>query len=166
MVELLADVLERPALDPAELDKLRERGINFIRAAKDSDPAALMPVYANAFVFGEHPYGNPVSGDETTLSGITHDDVVGFYRQQFGGDRLILAVAGDFDADALQAELAAALRRLAHGRSTLVRGAGTRAGGRRPCPAREQARRYPDLFLDRQHRRGPRLSAAGSAWTW
>ncbi len=48
-------------------------------------------------------------GDETTLAGITHDDVVGFYRQQFGGDRLILAVAGDFDADALQAELAAAL---------------------------------------------------------
>ena len=109
MIELLTDILRRPALDPTELDKLRERSINFIRAAKDADPAALMPVYANAFVFGEHPYANPVSGDETTLRGITHDDVVGFYRQQFGGDRLILAVAGDFDVDTLRAELAAAL---------------------------------------------------------
>ena len=132
MVELLADVLKHPALDPTELDKLRERGINFIRAAKDADPDALMPVYANAFVFCEHPYGNPVSGDETTLAGITHDDIVGFYRQQFGGDRLILAVAGDFDANALQAELAAALGdwRAAAGPLTAVPAPAPAAGGR------------------------------------
>ena len=109
MVELLADVLRRPALAPAELGKLRERAINLIRAAKDSDPNVLLPVYANAFVFGTHPYGNPVSGDETTLAAITHDDVVAYYEQQFGGDRLIVSVAGDFDPQSLEKALATAL---------------------------------------------------------
>jgi predicted Zn-dependent peptidase len=109
MVELLADVLRRPALDPDEVAKLRTRAINLIRAAKDSDPNVLLPVYANAFVFGAHPYGNPVSGDETSLAAITHQDIVDYYRDQFGGDRLILSVAGDFDPKTLEAELAAAL---------------------------------------------------------
>jgi predicted Zn-dependent peptidase len=97
MIELLADLLRRPALEAAELDKLKARAIGFIRAAKDGDPAQLLPVYAQAFVYGEHPYGNPVTGDEASLGRITHDDVLDFYRQHFGGDRLILAVAGDFE---------------------------------------------------------------------
>ena len=97
MVELLADMLLRPSLDEAELDKLRERSINFIRAAKDSNLNALLPIYGQAFLFGEHPYGNSVSGSETTLAEIGHEDVLDFYERQLGGDRLTIAVAGDFD---------------------------------------------------------------------
>jgi zinc protease len=97
MVELLADMLMRPNLDEAELEKLRERSINFLRAAKDSNLNAVLPIYGHAFLFGEHPYGNSVSGSETTLAEISHDDVLDFYGRQLGGDRLTIAVAGDFD---------------------------------------------------------------------
>ena len=69
MVGLLADMLLRPGLDEAEFEKLRERSINFIRAAKDTNLNALLPIYGQAFLFGAHPYGNPVSGSETTLAG-------------------------------------------------------------------------------------------------
>ena len=105
MVDLLADMLLRPRLDKAEFEKLRERSINFIRAAKDTNLNALLPIYGQAFLFGAHPYGNPVSGSETTLAAISHDDVLDFYEQQFGGDRLIIAVSGDFDAAAVTARL-------------------------------------------------------------
>jgi zinc protease len=105
MVELLADMLLRPGLEEAELEKLRERSINFIRAAKDTNLNALLPIYGQAFLFGEHPYGNPVSGSETTLAGISHDDILGFYEQQLGGDRLIIAVSGDFDVALMSARL-------------------------------------------------------------
>jgi zinc protease len=109
MIELLSDLLRRPALDAEELENLNRRAIGFIRAAKDGDPEELLPVYAHSFVYGEHPYGNPVSGDETSLAGITHADVLGFYRQHFGGDRLILAVAGDFETAAMRALVEGAL---------------------------------------------------------
>jgi len=108
MVELLADMLLRPRLDEAEFEKLRERSINFIRAAKDTNLNAVLPIYGQAFLFGAHPYGNPVSGSETTLAAISHDDVLEYYEQQLGGDRLIIAVTGDFDATAMIAKLSAA----------------------------------------------------------
>ena len=106
MVELLSDMILRPGLDETELEKLRERSINFIRAAKDTNLNALLPIYGQAFLFGEHPYGNPVSGSETTLSGIRHEDVLDFYEQQLGGDRLTIAVTGDFDVALMNSRLA------------------------------------------------------------
>ncbi len=108
MVELLADMLRRPTLDRAEFGKLRERSINFILAAKDTDPGDLVPVYASASLFGEHPYGVPVGGSEESLAAITHRDVRRYFEEQIGGDRLIIAVAGDFDAAAMRASLSAA----------------------------------------------------------
>lgn len=108
MVELLADLLQRPHLDANEFTKLRERSINLIKAAKGGDPSGLMPVYADAFLFGEHPYGNPVSGSETTLAGISHRDVSNWYRESFGADRLVIAVSGDFQASVMRERLTAA----------------------------------------------------------
>jgi len=107
MVELLADMLLRPALDADELGKLRERAINFIRVGKDTNLNALLPVYGHAFLFGAHPYGNPVGGSETTIANIAHADVLDFYEQQVGADRLIISVSGDFDAASMRVLLEA-----------------------------------------------------------
>jgi len=109
MIELVADVLQRPMLSEDELTKERGRTIDLIKAAKDSDPSGLMPSYGNAFLFPDHPYGNPTLGSESSLAEIEHDDLQQFYANHFGGDRLIVAVAGDFDLAAMKAALTAAL---------------------------------------------------------
>lgn len=108
MIELVADLLQRPTLAEEELDKLRQRRINFIRAAKDGNLNALMPIYGNAFLFGDHPYGNPVSGSETSLAEITHADLLEYYEEHVGGDRLVISVSGDFDTAVMEQELAEA----------------------------------------------------------
>lgn len=105
MVELLADMLQRPRLQRSEFEKLRARSINSIRAAKDGNLNALLPVYANAFLFGEHPYGNPVGGSEATLAAIDHGDLKDWYEQHVGADRLVIAVAGDFVTATMQQKL-------------------------------------------------------------
>ena len=66
-----------------------------------------MPSYTNAFIFGEHPFGNSTFGSESTLAAITRDDVVQYHADNFGGDRLIIAVAGDFQLEALKTRLTA-----------------------------------------------------------
>jgi len=106
MLELLADVLLRPLLEEEELRELAARQVELIRAAKDSDPAELIGTYGRAFLFGEHPYGRPVFGSEASLAAIDREDVGRYYDGQFGGDRLILVLAGDIDAD-LMARMAA-----------------------------------------------------------
>ena len=108
LAELLVDMLREPALDAAEMKKLRDRRINLIRAAKDGDPRYLSPIYGNAFLFGNHPYGAAVDGNEESLAEITQRDLLAYYRDYVGADRLIVAVAGDFDAAAMADKLSAA----------------------------------------------------------
>jgi predicted Zn-dependent peptidase len=105
MIELLADLLQRPRLDAAEFDKLRERQIELIRAAKDGDLSVLLPIYGAAAIFGDHPYARSVSGSERSLAGLSHADAVDYYREQVGADRLILAVTGDFETRTLRRAL-------------------------------------------------------------
>lgn len=108
MIELVADMLQRPALAEEELEKLRERAINMIKAAKGGNPGQLLPAYGNAYLFGAHPYGNPVGGSEATLAAIAHEDLLAYYEGFVGGDRLIISVVGDFNLAAMRARLTAA----------------------------------------------------------
>jgi predicted Zn-dependent peptidase len=108
LLALLADALQRPHFDAAELDKLRARRIEFIKAAKDSEPQSLLGNYGRALLLAGHPYGKPVGGSETTLAGIDRDELLKFYQQHCGADRLTLVFAGDFDPAQLRSEVAAA----------------------------------------------------------
>ena len=108
MVELVSDMLLTPLLDPREFSTLRDRSINLIKAAKGSNPGQLMPSYANAFLFGNHPYGNPVGGSESSLARITHGDLIAYYANMIGSDRLIVSVSGDFEVPAMKEALTAA----------------------------------------------------------
>jgi zinc protease len=108
LLGLLADALQRPRFDAAELDKLRARRIEFIKAAKDSEPQSLIGTYGRALLFAGHAYGKPVGGSETSLATITRADVVRFYHDQFGADRLTLVFAGDFDPALLKSAVTAA----------------------------------------------------------
>jgi predicted Zn-dependent peptidase len=106
MLELLADALLRPRLDAEELETLRARQIELIKAAKDSDPSELIGTYGRAFLFHNHPYGRPVIGNESSLATISRGDVLDYYRSQFGPDRLTLVFAGDLDVAQLKASVA------------------------------------------------------------
>ncbi|HKT74386.1 MAG TPA: pitrilysin family protein [Steroidobacteraceae bacterium] len=102
MLELLSDALLSPRLDPEELDVLRQRQVELIKAAKDSDPSELIGMYGRAFLFGDHPYGRPVIGSERSLGTVTHQDVLRYYGEHFGADRLTLIVSGDVDSSWLK----------------------------------------------------------------
>ncbi|MDY7225771.1 M16 family metallopeptidase [Hyalangium rubrum] len=109
MVELLSDMLMRPRFERDEFTKLRDRMVAVIAAAKDGDPRSLIGTYFHAFHFAGHPYGRPVSGSEASLPTLTREDVQAYAKAQLGGDRLILAVVGDFDTKQLASRLEAAL---------------------------------------------------------
>ena len=109
MIELVTDLLRRPALEEDAFSKLRDRSINLIKAAKGANPGALLPSYGNAFLFGAHPYGNPLGGSETTLANVTHESLLDYYERFVGGDRLIVSVVGDFNMEAMKSRLTVAL---------------------------------------------------------
>jgi zinc protease len=125
MIELASDALLRPRLSAVEFDKVRERAIQSIAAAKDADPRALVGEYGDAWLFRGHPYGRPVGGSEESLAAVTLDDLKRHYEAQVRGDRLIIAVVGDFDSADLRRRLEAAFGSL--GRSAAAAPAATKA---------------------------------------
>ena len=105
MLELVADALLRPQLAAAELTKSRTLAVQSIVAAKDADPRNLIGTYGDSWLFGQHAYGRPVDGSEASLAVIKLDDLKTFYGAQVGGDRLVIAVVGDFDAARIRKQL-------------------------------------------------------------
>ena len=108
MIDLASDVLLRPRLAAEEFEKVRALAIQSIVAAKDADPSGLVGGYGDAWLFRSHPYGRPVGGSEESLAAVTLEDLQRHYRAQVRGDRLVITVVGDFDADDVRKRLEAA----------------------------------------------------------
>ncbi len=107
MLELLGEAVLQPRFEAGEFEKLRERRIEELKAAKDSSPQALLGSYGRAMLFAGHPYGRAVSGSEASLARLTRADVTNFYAAQSGADRVILVIAGDFDPAQVRRDVAA-----------------------------------------------------------
>ncbi len=132
MIELLADALMRPHLDAQEFAAYRNREIEFIKSAKDSDPSQLLGIYGRAALFGAHSYGRPQGGSERSLSAITPSDVAAYHAANFGADRATLVFAGDLDAKWMKQALTAAFGAWAKAKGALpVLQPAPRATGRR-----------------------------------
>jgi predicted Zn-dependent peptidase len=103
MLELLADMLTQPKLSKDEFEKVQQRSVEQIAAAKDNSPSSLIGAYFDALLFNRHPYGR--SGDETSITGLSHADVKAYYKNHLGADRAILAFVGDFDVKTMKADI-------------------------------------------------------------
>jgi predicted Zn-dependent peptidase len=125
MIELASDALLRPRLSATEFDKVRDRAIQSIAAAKDADPRALVGEYGDAWLFRGHLYGRPVGGSEESLAAVTLEDLKRHYEEQVRGDRLIVAVVGDFDPADMRRRLESAFGSL--GRAAAAVPVATRA---------------------------------------
>jgi len=101
LLGLLADALIAPRFERAELEVLRARQIEQIKALKDSDPSELLSSYGRALLFADHLYGRSVIGSEASLARIAHADVLSYAQREMGANRLTLIFVGDLDADGL-----------------------------------------------------------------
>ena len=48
-------------------------------------------------LYGTHPYAKPASGTEESISAITRENVVGFYKQYYVANNAMVAIVGDVD---------------------------------------------------------------------
>jgi zinc protease len=60
-----------------------------------------------AILFLQHSYRNNTMGWESDLAGITHQDLVAFYRTYYGPRNAVLAISGDIDDRAIEEQVRA-----------------------------------------------------------
>ena len=101
---LLADMVLHPVFPADEVTKLVARQQDQLRSAKD-DPQRVIGLYFMAALYGSNPYARPINGTDQTLGRITRDDVTSFYAKNYTPANAVLAIAGDFDTAAMEAQL-------------------------------------------------------------
>ncbi len=100
-LNLLADVLQNASFAEAEVEKLLKQRIDALKQEKD-EPQSVIGRYFHTFVFGNHLYGRPPSGDERSLGLIQRKDVFEFCQRRFVPAASTIAVVGDFAASEME----------------------------------------------------------------
>lgn len=106
VMDLLAEMLRQPTFPEADLQRLKGLALAGAEQEKD-DPESLA---SRAFSRAVYPESSPLRPDTLEesmqeLSSITRADVEGFYRSQYGPDRLTLVLVGDVKADQVRQAL-------------------------------------------------------------
>ena len=112
-VDLMAEVIARPAFDAEDVSRERDRQLRAIEARQQSASAVASDALRRA-AFGDHPYGHPTDGSEESVERIRRDDVAAFHQRYFVARNATVVIVGDLDreqaerlADRLTADLPA-----------------------------------------------------------
>lgn len=100
-IEVLRDVVARPAYNPDELERLKRETLAELNEVRDND-RALARRWFGRTLFASHPYGRTSTGRPDTLEAITIDDLRQHYPRLFSQSNLALALAGDVSEAQLQ----------------------------------------------------------------
>ncbi|AEU34741.1 M16 family metallopeptidase [Granulicella mallensis] len=92
--DLLSDVVEHPAFKVEDLDRLRKQRLIGIQQETDSVSAMAQRV-GPKLVYGDQPYGHSQTGTNESVTGLTRDDVTGFYADHYGPADSALVLVGD-----------------------------------------------------------------------
>ena len=96
-MNLLADVIRRPAFAPEEIERQRKQTIQSLGVSLE-DPDFIGRAVLNRLIYGFHPYGFPDTGLPETIAKITREDLREFHRRYFAPNNSILAIVGDVTA--------------------------------------------------------------------
>lgn len=96
-LDLLADYVRHPALDPAELERVRDQQLSAIQSER-TDPYSLASRVLYPAVYGPaHPYGYAPSGtgEVDVVKKLTRADLAAFHTRWLRPDRATIYVVGD-----------------------------------------------------------------------
>jgi predicted Zn-dependent peptidase len=95
-MEVLGELICRPALDPGEIDREREVIIEEIRGYLD-DPAEFAQILFQQAMFGRTALGREICGEESDVRGLPSGGIRAFWASTYRPANAVVAVAGDLD---------------------------------------------------------------------
>lgn len=93
-LDILADVVRRPTFKEEEIERLRQQTLDDL-IVELGDPSSIARYVASRVVFGDGPYGKPLSGTTESITRISRNDIVQFHGRHYRPDNAILVLGGD-----------------------------------------------------------------------
>lgn len=97
-IELLYDALHKPRFDLEAADRMKYANIMRIKSSQ-SNSDWMVARLANDVYFGAHPYARNSGGTISGLKAITKKDMTDFVKTNFTRQNLVVATAGNLNAD-------------------------------------------------------------------
>ena len=113
-LELLADVVQRPIMNPDALEIERAVAVSGVKLLRDDMYRYPLRLALQA-AFGAHQYGTPVTGTEDSLREITAEQLREWHRARVLGTSTMVGVVGDVDSDGIAAVAAREFSELSAG---------------------------------------------------
>ncbi len=95
-MDVLGELICRPALDPGEIDREREVIIEEIRGYLD-DPAEYAQILFQQAMFGASALGREICGEESDVRGLRANGIREFWASTYRPGNAVIAVAGDIE---------------------------------------------------------------------
>ncbi|HEX4892872.1 MAG TPA: pitrilysin family protein [Hyphomicrobiaceae bacterium] len=99
-LDLLADIVQNPLYDQAELEREREVILQEIAATRDSPDDLVYDLLQDAAYTGQ-ALGRPILGTPESVSSFTSDHLRSFLASRYRAGRMVLSAAGNVDHDDL-----------------------------------------------------------------
>jgi zinc protease len=108
-LEILADVVRRPALPAEALGWVRRRIVAELEGDRD-DPAFRADLLFRQLIYGDHPYARDPRGTIRDLKSLTLEEVQAHHARYFVPDNAVLVAVGDFEPGRLRSLVRAQFR--------------------------------------------------------
>lgn len=99
-MEIFADIVRRPTLPDASLQRIRSERLNELIQQRD-EPSAIAGKRFSNLLYGRGTYGNSVVGNPESVANISLADVRRYYETQYVANNTTIVVTGDIDAAAV-----------------------------------------------------------------
>jgi zinc protease len=106
-LEILADAVQNPLFDAAELERELEVICEEIRRGKDN-PSHCISEDLFKHAYTAHPYGRPIIGYFETVKSFNREKILQFYRRHYSPDNITCVVVGDFNPEEMLEKIARA----------------------------------------------------------
>ena len=101
-MDLLTDLLLGARLEEEEFEKERGVILEEIAMCEDTPEDLVYDLLAQAY-FGDHSLSRPILGTHEQIASVTRQALIDFRRKHYRPDNTVLAVAGQYDLQALKA---------------------------------------------------------------
>jgi zinc protease len=93
-LEIFSDVVRHPTFKEDEIERLRQQTLDDL-TVELGDPGSIARYVAARVVFGDAPYGQPLSGTPQTIARIAKQDLARFHNKHYRPDNAILVIGGE-----------------------------------------------------------------------
>lgn len=103
-LDVVSDMLLNSKFEKKEMDKERGVIIEEMNMVKDN-PRRYVWDLIYRLMYGDQPAGWDIIGTKEIISGVSREELVGYYKSQYGAENMVLIVAGKFNEKEISKKL-------------------------------------------------------------